>query len=156
MISLIWAQDKNGVIGNRETNSLPWPKIPEDFQFFKKTTWGQIVVMGRKTFESLPSGPLPGRTNIVLTSKTIDQVKTIHDVSKLREFNQDVFILGGLEVYRATLPMAKRLYRTTIDESFKGDLVIPNINYSEYKKLSTEVVHSSKGYTLNFEIFEKN
>ena len=160
MISLIWAQDQNGVIGDSRTNQMPWPKISEDLHFLKEKTIGQIVVMGRKTFDSLNNVPLPGRKNIILTSSKYDHVKTINNLNYLKiieksEPNSNIYILGGRSVYLETLPFADYLYRTTIKAEFNGDIIMPNIEYKNYKKLSTKNVHTSIGLDLSFEKFKK-
>ncbi|BDR56534.1 dihydrofolate reductase [Xylocopilactobacillus apis] len=161
MIAMIWAQDQNGLIGNSKTNQLPWPKMSEDLNYLKEVTTGQIVVMGRKTFESLPNGPLKNRINVVLTSQNLkSDVLIINKIDEIKEIekenpNHDIFILGGIHVYQGAIPFAQRFYRTTIDGNFEGDLYMPEINYKLYKKISTKDVLSSKGYKLTFEVFDK-
>ena len=124
---------KNRVIGRDGT--LPW-KLPEDLQFFKNTTMGKSVVMGRRTYESI-GRPLPGRTNIVLSRKNyrapgiltapnleeaINQVCTLHG-----DFAQ-CFVIGGAEAYAQSLPMADKLFCTLIEEEIEGDTFFPEID----------------------------
>ncbi|BDR58654.1 dihydrofolate reductase [Xylocopilactobacillus apicola] len=160
MICLIWAQDLDGVIGNSKTNQLPWPRMPEDLAYFKENTTGQIVVMGRKTFESLPNGPLKDRTNVVLTKKKLPEVITIKNLSELQliqanNLDQNIFIIGGVQMYQATLPLAKRIYRTIISGHFSGDLIMPEIDKRKFETIYTKSLESLSGFSLKFEVLQK-
>src|SRR5690242_16308187 len=105
---------ENRVIGNG--NKIPW-HLPEDFKWFKKITTGQIIVMGRKTFESIGK-PLPSRTTIVLSRANFQfpGVQTISDLSQLDLKNEtrEIFICGGAEIYKQTLPLCSDLYLTLV------------------------------------------
>ncbi|WP_046173661.1 dihydrofolate reductase [Domibacillus indicus] len=138
MISFIWAQSKGGVIGL--DNDMPW-HLPEDLSYFKKTTLGYPIVMGRKTFESFGSRPLPKRENVILTrdeSFEQDGVTVIHstdEVLKMAE-EKDLFVIGGANVFKQFLPHADRLYVTKIEEEFKGDTVIDFIPWEKFTEAS--------------------
>lgn len=141
MIKLIAAVDKNHVIGNKGT--IPW-HIREDFQFFKDQTDGHVVVMGRKTWESLPKKPLPNRLNIVITSDILYEAGgalIAHDVNEA--FNMylncneyrtdgsrkgiDLYIMGGQSIYEAFLPYADEVLLTEIDTEVEGDTYFPTL-----------------------------
>lgn len=121
----IAAMSENRVIGNG--NKIPW-HLPDDFKWFKKMTTGQIVVMGRKTFESI-GRPLPNRTTIVLsrTHFHFPGVQTISDLSQLDSVNeaQEIFICGGAQIYEQTLPLCSDLYLTQVKRVVEGDAFFP-------------------------------
>lgn len=114
----IVACDKNGLIGNNGV--LPW-RVPEDLKFFREMTYGKTVVMGRKTWESLGSKPLPGRRNIVL-SRSLDY--TVDDILKLNA--DEVWIIGGAEIYNLFIPYYDEFYWSEIYGDFKGDVYLPD------------------------------
>jgi len=121
----IAAMSENRVIGRG--NQLPW-HLPEDFQWFKKMTTGQIVVMGRKTFESI-GRPLPNRRTVVL-SRTGFAAEGVEVVRDLRELDlegeeRDVFICGGAQIYAQTLPQCSDLYLTVVKRVVEGDAIFP-------------------------------
>lgn len=125
-LTLIAAHDPNLIIGSN--GSLPW-HYSEDLKFFKKQTMGHPIVMGRVVFEELNEKPLPGRENIVLSrSRSYDHVKTFESIdSALKYLNDEdtVFIIGGGEIYRQTLPIADQLIITRIKKEYKGDTTFP-------------------------------
>lgn len=129
-IGLVWAQAANGVIGSEGT--LPW-HLPEDLGRFKALTMGSTVVMGRKTWESLParSRPLPGRRNIVLTRTPGWQAAGAVVARSLEEaldgVSGDVWVIGGATVYRAALDRADLLVVTELAEAYPGDTAAPEI-----------------------------
>ncbi|MEO6183766.1 MAG: dihydrofolate reductase [Verrucomicrobiota bacterium] len=121
----IAAMSENRVIGNG--NKIPW-YLPEDFKWFKKMTTGQIVVMGRKTFESIGK-PLPNRTTIVL-SRTDFRYPGVRTVSDLRQIDlenetREVFICGGAQIYEQALPLCSDLYLTLVKRTVEGDAFFP-------------------------------
>ena len=128
MIKAIVAMAENRVIGNAGT--IPW-HLPEDFKFFKATTMGHAILMGRKTYESIGK-PLPGRENIVL-SRTLPEtpgVTVIRSLEELKEpeFTQggrDLFVIGGEEIYRLLLPKVQELYVTKVPGVIQGDTHFP-------------------------------
>ena len=121
----IAAVSENRVIG--AGNRIPW-HLPEDFRFFKATTMGHVLVMGRKTFESI-GRPLPGRETIVLSRSGFAHpgVQTIPSLLDLPAFSGErrVFICGGAEIYRQTLPLCSELYLTHVRRTVDGDAVFP-------------------------------
>lgn len=133
--SLIVACSKNRVIGIN--NTLPW-RLRDDLKFFKEKTMGHAMVMGRKTFESIGKA-LPGRRSIVLTrNKSInfpEGVEVVHDLLELgAKFSKDeeVFIIGGAEIYKLFLPMAQTIYLTQVDCEIEGDVFLPKINENNF------------------------
>ena len=121
-IHLIWAQDNNGGIG--KNGKLPW-HIPEDLKNFKKLTFNSIIVMGRKTWESLPIKPLPGRRNIVISSRSVKNVECYHSIKKCvdvlcLENVKEIFVIGGGQIYNHFFHRANELHITFINEETKG------------------------------------
>ena len=116
---------ENRVIGHG--SQIPW-HLPEDFKWFKKMTTGQVIVMGRKTFESIGK-PLPNRTTIVLSRSQFSHpgVQTVSDLSLIDAANEtrDVFICGGAQVYAQTLPLCSDLYLTLVKRVVEGDVFFP-------------------------------
>lgn len=116
----------NRVIGKDGT--LPW-RLPEDLKFFKKTTMGHPILMGRKTFESIGK-PLPGRRNIVLSSvltpsEGVEVIHSIGDLARLCEPAQTVFLIGGAQLFETLLPQCEGLYLTWIEHPYEGDTWFP-------------------------------
>lgn len=140
IFSHIAAMSLNRVIG--KDNGLPW-HLPEDFKFFKDKTKGHILIMGRKTFESLGK-PLPGRFHIVISRHpNTSQLSDVIWVTSFQEaaevarslvpkWPEEVFIIGGGEIYKQTLPFADRIYLTVIEKNFEGDAYYPEFNESEF------------------------
>ena len=129
MISLIWAQARNRVMG--ADGGLPW-HLPEDLKLFRTTTMGATVVMGRRTWESLPERfrPLPGRTNLVLTTRsgwTAPGAQVVGSVEQVLREHDDVWVIGGASVYSAFLPHADRVVLTEIDADIEGDTWAPEL-----------------------------
>ena len=157
MISLIWAMDKNNLIG--KDNDLPW-HYSEDLAYFKEKTMGKTVVMGENTFYSIESRihkPLPGRHNVVATLNTdfqYDGVEVTYDfISYLKEHENDaldIFVIGGKQIYALALPYAKRLYITHINKEYSGNVYFPKIDYDKYNVLSIKQVNE-----LDFVVYER-
>jgi dihydrofolate reductase len=126
MIKSIVAMAENRVIGNAGT--IPW-HLPEDFKFFKATTMGHAILMGRKTYESIGK-PLPGRENIVLSRTMPDTpgVIVIRSLDELKEptDGRDLFVIGGEEIYRLLLPKIQELYVTKVPRTIDGDTHFPD------------------------------
>ncbi len=147
IISHIAAIAKNKVIGLE--GDLPWD-IPEDMKYFRDKTSGHIIVMGRKTFESFPK-PLKNRLHVVITRQTDYQapegVVVFSDISEALEFceeqtqkwSEEVFIIGGGEIYKQTLDRADLLYLTLIEKEFEGDARYPNL------KINLSLVIKTRG-----------
>lgn len=125
MIKAIVAMAENRVIGN--AGAIPW-HLPEDFKFFKATTIGHAILMGRKTYESIGK-PLPGRENIVL-SRTMPETPGVTVTRSLDELKEptdgrDLFVIGGEEIYRLLLPKVQELYVTKVPRTIEGDTHFP-------------------------------
>ena len=124
IIALIAAVARNRVIGNE--GKLPW-HIPEDLKRFKRLTTGHVVLMGRKTFESL-GRPLPNRRNVVVTSHPIEGVETYPSIPRALEVlsgEETVFVIGGAKIFSQLLEKTDLLYLTMVDQSPKGDAFFP-------------------------------
>jgi len=141
MIAFVVAVAENGVIGR--DNQLIW-HLPADLRHFKELTLGHPIIMGRRTFESI-GRPLPGRTNIVVTRHLDWQAKgctTAYSVPTALELAQQsdeqVFVIGGAEIYRQALPAADTIYLTEVHHSFEGDVIFPEINHSEWRESTRE------------------
>lgn len=154
MISFLWAQDKNGLIG--KNNELPW-RLPADLKYFKETTMGHPIVMGRKTYESIGK-PLPGRTNIILTRDENYQaegclvIHTKEDLLKwIRKSGDEVFITGGSEVFSLFMQEADRLYVTQIHEVFEGDTHFPSVDWDNWKLISEKKGSKDEKNPYDFE-----
>lgn len=148
MISLIVAHDENRVIGYN--NTMPW-HLPGDLAYFKKTTMGKPMIMGRKTFESIGK-PLPGRTNIVITRDTDykrEGIVVVHSFEEALEVvkkeNKEIMVIGGEQIFRLALPIADILYVTKIQHSFKGDTYFPEYG-DEWKKSSESEEFETKDH----------
>lgn len=159
MISLIAALAKNRAIG--KDGQLLW-HLPEDMRHFRETTRGKPVIMGRKTWESLPSGfrPLPERRNIVVTRDGAYQAAGAVIVSSLpaalAAANSDqAFVVGGAELYTAALPLADRLQLTEIDASFEGDTWFPAIDRSQWHETGRETHHGETGFDYAFVTYQR-
>lgn len=157
MINLIVAVDQHLLIGN--SAGLPW-YIPEDLKYFRDVTRGKTVIMGRKTFESI-GRPLPNRVNVVVSRKAlaIEGVFVIHDLEEYLQKvdkNEDIFIIGGAEIYQLAYPYVDRLYITHIDYSFTGDIYFPHI-YMEgaFKESKFHELVTSAGIHLRFSIYDR-
>ncbi|WP_028477606.1 dihydrofolate reductase [Nocardia sp. CNY236] len=130
-IGLIWAQTVDGVIGSR--NTIPW-RLPEDMAHFKDVTWGHSVVMGRRTWDSLPAKfrPLPGRRNIVVSRQPDWSAEGAERVGSVieafdRTAPDTVWVVGGSEIYCTAVDLATDLYVTEIDATIDGDTFAPPI-----------------------------
>lgn len=142
MIALVVAMAENNCIGKNGT--LPW-HLPEDMKHFKEVTMGKTVVMGRKTWESIPDKfrPLPGRKNVVITRQETYVVpedvqisSSIEDV--IHGANEDVMIIGGGEIYRQTIDKADTLYITHVHQHVDGDTFFPDIDSTVWKETSRD------------------
>jgi dihydrofolate reductase len=137
MLSIIVAIAKNNAIG--KDNQLLW-HISEDLKYFRQVTSGHTVIMGRKTFESIGK-PLPNRKNIVVSRTLAPQegvtvVASIAGALQLTANETEVFVIGGGAIYRATFPLAQKLYITQVHEDYEGDTFFPTINATEWQEIS--------------------
>jgi len=138
LVSAIVAVAKNNVIGS--DNQIPW-YLPADLAYFKRVTLGHFVLMGRNSFLSI-GRPLPKRTNVVITRNpffTADGVLVAHSVEEALNMayehgEQEVFIIGGGEIYRETAPLWDKVYLTEVDTAPGGDVFFPTLNPSEWRE----------------------
>lgn len=153
--ALIVAASINNVIGRNGT--LPW-KQRADLQRFKQLTMGHHVIMGRKTYESLPK-MLPGRTNVVLTSRSgyPNAVRSIEEALELCSADPQPFIIGGAQVYEQGLAFCKTIYLTRIMANVDGDAFLPHINWDEWKLINwmanPEDAHNQ--YPTRFKVYSR-
>jgi dihydrofolate reductase len=160
-VSLIAAVAENGIIG--KNNALPW-HIKSEFQYFKKTTLGHPIVLGRKSFESLGGKPLPKRANIIVTrdkgfsapgvlvaNSVEDGIKIAKDIAAKGNVGE-VFVCGGADIYRLSLPAADRLYITKIHLKPDGDTKFPDFDRSDWKEVKSEFHPAAEGETADYTI----
>jgi len=153
-LGLIYAQSRNGVIGRGGV--LPW-RLPEDLAHFKRTTLGAPVLMGRKTWDSLPPRfrPLPGRRNIVITRDAAwqapgaERAGTLDEALALGAGAETVWITGGAEIFRLALPRAHVAVVTEIDADFEGDTHAPELG-SGWQEVARERHVSATGLAFSF------
>lgn len=158
-ISMIAAVDRNLTIGKK--GGLPW-KLPADLKHFQDLTTGHVVIMGRKTYDSIGK-PLPNRTNIVISGKSNPNIPGCVVVASVEEAlnkapdNQEIFIMGGGEIYNQFLPFAQKLYLTKIDHQFDGDIFFPKLDSSEWKEVERRDFEPDdrNPYRYSFVIMEK-
>lgn len=161
-VSLIAAASKNNVIG--VNNELPW-HMPNDMRYFKNTTWGMPVIMGRKTFESMNNEPLSGRINVVVTSNTsynADGAVVVNSFADalfvLKEADcKEVFVIGGGAMYKDTIDKAQRIYLTRIHTIVDGDTFFPEIDEEAWKISSKKDCKADEKHSFDytFEIWER-
>ena len=158
-LNLIWAQARNGVIGR--DNTIPW-RLPEDMAHFKQTTMGCPVIMGRKTWDSLPPKfrPLPGRQNIVVTRQADWHAEGVLRAGSLAEARAlcppeaQMWVIGGAQIYAQALPLAARAVITEIDADFEGDAHAPALGEG-WTQQSREAHTSSTGLTFSFVTYQR-
>lgn len=160
-ISAIVAMSDNRVIG--KNNQLLW-RLPADMKHFKTITTGHPVLMGRKTYESI-GRPLPNRTNIILTRDGAYQAAGCKVVTTLDEAlaeassltSDEIFIIGGAEIYRQLLPKIQRIYLTIVHHSFDGDASFPELNEWEWREISREKheADGENGFGYSFVLLER-
>lgn len=156
---MIFARAANGVIG--KDNALPW-HLPEDMAHFKQLTHGWPVVMGRKTWDSLPPRfrPLPGRTNIVVTRQqdwTAPGAKvaaSVADAFRHCEGSEQVWVIGGAQIYAHAEPLAQRIEVTEIAQDFEGDAFAPVLG-TQWRETAREDHTSSNGLKFSFITYDK-
>lgn len=162
MIAIIAAIDKHNALGFE--NKLLF-YLPDDLKRFKALTTGHTVVMGRKTFDSLPKGALPNRRNIVLSRNTELELPGAEIYSSLDEAlahcegEEQVFIIGGASVYKQAMPLADRLYLTEIDaEAEKADVYFPMVNEEEWREIKRDahLADSRHPYDFTFVDYERH
>ena len=158
-LTLIAAVARNGVIG--KDNALPW-HLPADLKHFKALTMGHTVIMGRKTWESLPEKfrPLPGRQNIVVTRNAGYAAAGATLVNSLADavaatLGSEAFVIGGAELYRAALPLADRLQLTEIDADFEGDTRFPARDPAQWREVARALQVDDNGLACAFVSYQR-
>jgi len=159
-LHLIFARAANGVIGNH--NTLPW-HLPEDMAHFKRTTLGCPVIMGRKTWDSLPPKfrPLPGRLNVVVTRQADWQAEgalcahSLPEAMSLCPADSNAWVIGGAEIYAQALPLASTAVVTEIDATYEGDAFAPTFG-PEWTETVHEKQLSATGLSFSFITYSKN
>lgn len=164
VVSLIAAMASNRVIG--VDNDLPW-HLPDDMKFFQSKTRGHIVVMGRKNYDSLPPKykPLPNRTNVILTRQhdfKAPECIIFHDLEKAIDYarssgEQELFIIGGGEIYTQAMDRANRIYLTEIHAEFPGDTFFPELT-EQWKEVerTAHPVDDRHSAAFDFVVYEKS
>ena len=156
-ISIIAAMARNRIIGRE--NGLPW-HLPEDLRHFKRLTMGHHILMGRKTFESIGK-PLPGRTSIVITRNRNYASQGVHCAASIEaalascKGDDEIFFIGGAELYQQAIAYAERLYLTEIKKDFEGDARFPEYDKTLWHEISRESHVSAGGLEYDFVICEK-
>ena len=160
MITFLVAMDKNRVIGRE--NQLPW-HLPEDLKYFKRVTMGHPIAMGRKTHDSI-GRILPGRENIVITRQTDYQCNgctlffSVDDfVKNCRNKDEEIFVIGGAEIFKEIFAFADRLYITYINEEFEGDTFFPEFDLTAWELLSCEkgIRDDKNPFDYDFRIYNR-
>ncbi|MFT3824721.1 MAG: dihydrofolate reductase [Chitinophagaceae bacterium] len=165
MISIIVAASENNVIG--KDNQLLW-KLPNDMKFFKNTTWGMPVVMGRKTFESLDCDYLAGRFNVVITrhpEQITEKLPHLLLADSLTEAVEkakttdckEIFIIGGGQIYAEAMAITDRIYMTRVHTVIEGDTIFPEIDDKIWQKTSQQdfSADDKHAYAYSFEVWDR-
>lgn len=156
-ISIIAAMARNRVIGI--DNTLPW-RLPEDLKHFKTLTLGHHILMGRKTWESL-GRPLPGRTSVVISRSRNLQIpgclvaNSIAEAVAVCNIDNEIFFIGGEELYRQALDVADRIYLTEIKADFTGDAWFPEFDMNLWQETGRQPCKSESGLECDFLIYDK-
>jgi dihydrofolate reductase len=152
-IKIIAAIDHQMTIGNE--GRTPW-YLPEDLGFFKEVTWGNPVIMGRKTFQAIGK-PLPGRDNIVLTQNpdfSGEGIETAHSIEEglgfARHLSEEVYIAGGARVYEQFLPQADEMFLTIVHDTFEGDRFFPDFAISEWHPVRIDTYKQDERHSSDF------
>jgi dihydrofolate reductase len=160
-VALVAAVARRRVIGR--DGGIPW-RLPEDLARFRDLTMGHPVVMGRRTWESLPDRfrPLPGRANVVVTRSTewsapgADRGASVEDALRLLEGEPEVFVIGGGEMYAAALPYADELLLTEIDAEVEGDTTFPAWDPGEFEEIFREEHSAADGTRFAFVTYRRS
>jgi len=158
VVTLVLAMAENGVIGNK--GGLPW-RIPDDLRRFKQITLGKPCIMGRRTWESLPRKPLPGRTNIVVTRDRTFSAEgpvVVHSLEEALARTHDapeVAIIGGAELFKQALPVANRVDLTEVHADIEGDTRMPAFDRSIWKERAREDHVTADGLSYSFVTLER-
>lgn len=164
-IALMAAMAENRTVGIN--NALPW-HLPEDLKYFKRTTSGKAIIMGRKTYESI-GRPLPNRTNIVISRNPEFQAEGIRVVPTLEEAIElaesvneingvdEVMVIGGAAIYELALPKADRLYLTHVHADVHGDAFFPEVDFKQFKQVARDdyFADDKNPYDYSFVIYDR-
>lgn len=150
---------RNRVIGADGT--IPW-RLPNELQLFKRVTMGHHIIMGRKTWESIKR-LLPGRTSVIVTRQQgyavpgALVVDSLHAAIKACGTDDEIFVIGGGELYRETLPLAQRIYLTTVDAEPEGDTLMPEFDSNAWREISSEnfVADAQHALAYRFSVLER-
>ncbi len=165
-LAIVAARARNGVIGR--DGALPW-RLKSDMALFKATTLGKPVIMGRKTWDSLPKKPLPGRTNIVLSRDGTFEPKGALACERFQEAlaiareqaeedgATEVCVIGGVALFELALPKARRLYLTEVETEAQGDVSFPSFDEAAWRETRREPHLAADGddYAFTFRVLEK-
>ncbi len=165
VINILVAASTNNAIGRN--NQLLW-HLPNDLTFFKNTTWGMPIIMGRKTFESIAKKPLPGRLNIIITQqKNLNHLQNNIDTWVTHSLEEaiiqaeqtdckEAFVIGGAQIYKAAMPIAQRIYLTRVHANFEADTFLPEIDVTMWKQISCKNYNADEkhAYPYSFEVWE--
>lgn len=160
ILSHIVAAAENNTIGTQ--GDLPW-ELPEDMKFFRDKTKGHSMIMGRKTFESI-GRPLPHRLNVIVTRQkdykvdgaiVVESIEAAIELCKTRvdEFGDEIFIIGGGEIYKQSLPLVNRIYLTRIHREFSGETKYPDLSKSDFKLVNS--LERKEPIPFTFETYER-
>ncbi len=159
IVSLIVAMGKNRVIG--ANGAIPW-RLPNELQLFKRVTMGHHMIMGRKTWESI-GRLLPGRTTVIVTRQKDYAVPgavmagSLDDALAACGSDKEVFVIGGGELYKLALPLARRIYLTTVDAKPAGDTLMPEFNPADWREVSSESFSADEkhAHAYRFSVLER-
>ncbi|HET6253165.1 MAG TPA: dihydrofolate reductase [Puia sp.] len=163
-ISLIVAASTNNVIG--KANGMVW-NLPNDTKYFKNTTWGMPVIMGRKTYESMSSEPLPGRFNIVITRQRdwvannpkVQVAGNLAAAIRLAEAtdSKEAFVAGGGQIYAEALPLADKIYLTRVHAVVEGDAYFPEFDETRWEMISNmdHPADERHAYAYSFQVWQR-
>ncbi len=157
-LNVVVAIDRNRLIGDSE--KLPW-YLPADLKHFRELTTGNVVIMGRKTYDSIPERfrPLPDRQNVVLSNQQGLQLEGVDVVNSLDEAidaarDGEIFIIGGAKIYHLALPYTNRMFVTEIDAEFEGDVYFPDPNWSNWREINRETHDADEANPYNYAFVE--
>jgi dihydrofolate reductase len=159
-VAIVAAIARGGVIGR--DNTIPW-RLPEDMERFRALTTGHAVVMGRRTWESLPARfrPLPGRRNVVVTrnpawsAEGAERAESLDEALRVLADEPRVFVIGGAELYAAALPLADELLLTELDLDVDGDTRFPDVAAGDFQEVSREGHVSADGTPFSFVRYDR-
>ena len=166
VLALVAARARNGVIGR--DGALPW-RLKSDMALFKATTLGKPVIMGRKTWDSLPKKPLPGRTNLVLSRDgtfepkgavvcdRFDQAMSMAREQAAEDEVDEVCVIGGTALFALAMPKAKRLYLTEVEAEVDGDAEFPDFDEAGWREMQVQPYAAAEGddYGFTFRVLER-